>query len=204
MTQVLRRVDMVVQVAEDNRVRIPAVLDTGGASPNAVIESILMDCSRRVHQEGRWVFNQRLEVTLSPDGVTGKISVPSGCLFIDTTAEDEDKDIVQRGEVLYDRENDTEVFTEDVKVLVKNLYLPECADPHIRDYILADASLAYCMYRRDDERMPFLAARREAARRRAYNEELDKSDVNMLKNTDGRQFHGTTPTRRPRLWSNDV
>jgi hypothetical protein len=204
LSDVLTRLSMVQQVAEDNRVRIPAILDPGGTSPNAVIESILMDCSRRVHQEGRWVFNRRLKLTLSPDGVTGKISVPSGCLFIDTADVDEDKDIVQRGEVLYDRENDTEVFTKDVVVIVKNLYLPECADPHIRDYILADAAMAYCNFRRDDERLPFLAARRESAKRRAYGEELDKLDVNMLRSTDGRQFHGTVPTRRPRLWSNDT
>jgi len=199
MADVLGRLEMCLQIGMDNGQRLPNALDTDGTSNMAIVEQLLMDCSRRVHQEGRWVFNQKLELTLSPDVTDDKVYVPEGCLFIDMAGDDIGKDIVQRGEVLYDRTNDTEEFDDDVVVTVKNLYLPECADPHIRDYILADASWSYAMYRTDNERASALWSRREQAKRRAYTEELDKSDSNFLRGTDAAKFRGEARTQRIKL-----
>ena len=90
--------------------------DKAGLQDASIAQDILHNTSRQVQSRG-WIFNTDLQKSLSP-GSTGKIQIDSNVLRIDATAKvrSNKKDIVERGGFLYDRENNTDVFTDAVKV----------------------------------------------------------------------------------------
>lgn len=75
----------------------------------------LAEVSRAVQQHG-WHFNTEVGMTLAPDAFTGEIPLPTNCLSVDSTAEDQGLDVVQRGKRLYDRVNHTYAIGKPVKV----------------------------------------------------------------------------------------
>ena len=106
-----------------------------GLQDASIARQILSNISRAVQSKG-WVFNLDLQVTYTPDA-NGEINLGSNVLRIDTTSKvrSSTKDIVERGGKLYDRENNTSVFTDTVKVdrvIVLNFDdLPEAARRYI-------------------------------------------------------------------------
>ena len=102
-----------------------------GLQDASIARQILTNISRTVQSKG-WVFNLDLQVTYSPN-TNGEIILGSNVLRIDTTSKvrKSTKDIVERGGKLYDRENNTSVFTDDVvvdRVIVLSFNdLPEAA-----------------------------------------------------------------------------
>ena len=106
-----------------------------GLQDASIAKQILSNTSRAVQSKG-WVFNLDLQVTYTPDA-NGEINLGSNVLRIDTTSKvrGTTKDIVERGGKLYDRENNTSVFTDTVKVdrvIVLNFDdLPEVARRYI-------------------------------------------------------------------------
>ena len=106
-----------------------------GLQDASIAKQILSNISRAVQSKG-WVFNLDLQVTYTPDA-NGEINLGSNVLRIDTTSKvrGTTKDIVERGGKLYDRENNTSVFTDTVKVdrvIVLNFDdLPEVARRYI-------------------------------------------------------------------------
>ena len=106
-----------------------------GLQDASIARQILTNISRTVQSKG-WVFNLDLQVTYSPN-TNGEIILGSNVLRIDTTSKvrKSTKDIVERGGKLYDRENNTSIFTEDVvvdRVIVLNFNdLPEAARRYI-------------------------------------------------------------------------
>lgn len=101
--------------------------------------SVLDEVSRDVQSEG-WHFNTVNEVTLSPN-VNGEIFLTDDVLHIDTL--DHSKDIVQRGQQLFDRGDNTLVFDNDLKVTVT--YLLDFTELHeqARRYITLKASRVF-------------------------------------------------------------
>tara|TARA_B100000989_G_scaffold132376_3_gene98292 strand:+ start:23722 stop:24315 length:594 start_codon:yes stop_codon:yes gene_type:complete len=101
--------------------------------------SVLDEVSRSVQAEG-WHFNTELKVTLSPAG-DGTITLSDDILEVDTT--DISIDIAQRGLSLFDRSNNTSVFSKDLEVNLTRLLdftsLPEAA----RRYITLRASRVF-------------------------------------------------------------
>ncbi len=101
--------------------------------------SVLDEVSRSVQAEG-WHFNTELKVTLSPAG-DGTITLSDDILEVDTT--DTSIDIAQRGLSLFDRANNTSVFSKDLEVNITRLLdftsLPEAA----RRYITLVASRVF-------------------------------------------------------------
>ena len=99
------------------------------SAANAV--SILDETSKEVQSTG-WHFNTEREVTLSPSN--DKITLDADVLQVDHEGGD-NVDIVQRGTSLFDRKNNTDEFTTDIKVtVVKELpwdSLPEQARRYI-------------------------------------------------------------------------
>lgn len=93
--------------------------------------SVLDEVSREVQSDG-WYFNTEHNVTLSPN-VDGNIVLDSAVVEADVI--DSTLDIAQRGSKLYDRKNNTSVFTRDVKVNLTRLLdwddLPEPARRYI-------------------------------------------------------------------------
>lgn len=100
---------------------------------------VLDEVSRAVQAEG-WQFNTEINVVLSPAG-DATITLDDDVLEID--AIDTSIDIVQRGLSLFDRKNNTNLFTTDLKVNLTRLLdwtsLPEAA----RRYIVLRASRVF-------------------------------------------------------------
>lgn len=101
--------------------------------------SVLDEVSRAVQAEG-WQFNTELDVVLSP-AVDQTVTLDDDVMEID--AVDTRIDIVQRGLSLFDRKNNTNLFTDDLKVNLTRLLdwtsLPEAA----RRYIVLRASRVF-------------------------------------------------------------
>ena len=101
--------------------------------------SVLDEVSRSVQAEG-WHFNTELKVTLSPAG-DGTITLSEDILEVDTI--DTSIDIAQRGLSLFDRSNNTSVFSKALEVNLTRLLdftsLPEAA----RRYITLVASRVF-------------------------------------------------------------
>ncbi len=106
-----------------------------GLQDASIARQILSNISRAVQSKG-WVFNLDLQVTYTPDS-NGQIILGSNVIRIDSTSKvrSTSKDIVERGGRLYDRERNTSVFTDAVKVdrvVVLNFDdLPEAARRYI-------------------------------------------------------------------------
>jgi pantothenate kinase len=101
--------------------------------------SALDEISRAVQSDG-WQFNTEVNVSLSPAG-DGAITLSEDILELDPI--DTSIDVVQRGLSLFDRSNNTTVFTKDLKVNQTRLLdwdsLPEPA----RRYIVLRASRVF-------------------------------------------------------------
>ena len=128
---------------------INTMLSTIGESPVNMVEDtgnvdvviarqILQSVSREVQARG-WHFNTEKNYTITPDS-KGYLVLPNTVLKADTVYPDGSKDVVVRGNKLYDRENHTYVFTDAVKVEMTVLLtfdeLPEVA----RNYVTIRAS----------------------------------------------------------------
>ena len=102
-------------------------------------EETLDSVSRKVQAEG-WSFNTDYQMTLTRDSTTNEISVGTNVsrVVVDPY-EYYDIDVVQRGSRLYDRKNNTYVFSIDLKadmtVILEWDDLPE----HARVYIMHKA-----------------------------------------------------------------
>jgi len=79
---------------------------------------IALNFVRKVNRELQslgWYWNTEKNFPLTPNG-DGNILLPSNTLSVDTTAEDADVDAIQRGQLLYDRDNHSYKFTGPLKV----------------------------------------------------------------------------------------
>ena len=77
------------------------------SAANAV--TILEETSREVQSEG-WHFNTETEISLIGSAGDGKITLDEDVLQVDHDGT-EDVDLVQRGRSLFDRKNNTYIFT---------------------------------------------------------------------------------------------
>lgn len=99
----------------------------------ALAVSVLAETSREVQSEG-WHFNTEKKIKLEGNASTGTITLDEDILQVDHEGSD-DVDLVQRGRSLYNRTDNTEVFTSPVEVTVVRLLdfdkLPEQARRYI-------------------------------------------------------------------------
>lgn len=116
-------------------------LDVAGVASVAQAKRTLDTTMRAVQTRG-WAFNTEYNYTLNPD-VNGFIYLPNNTLEVDSWGVDADRDVVQRGTRLYDRDNHTFVFTKSISVMVILMLewdeLPEAA----RHYIAVYAARAF-------------------------------------------------------------
>lgn len=77
------------------------------------------------------------------EATTNQIVVPDGCLDIDTTGADSWKDLVQLGDHLYDRDNNTDQFDASVKCQYTLRYGFACLPYKLQQYIVAKATVAF-------------------------------------------------------------
>jgi len=90
--------------------------DLAGLSDASIAKQILDNVSRAIQSRG-WIFNTDLDVDMPIDQY-GEIHLSPDILRVDTTSRvrDGDTDIVERGRKLYDRQKQTFIFTQKVKV----------------------------------------------------------------------------------------
>lgn len=143
----MTRTEMVRLILKKNGRNPPSGLDTGANSEQGLAEEILDATSREVQVSKRWAFADRLEQDIVPDGTTSELYVPTGTLVVQSDAGDKDLDLVQVGEKLYDRKNDTYTFTTTTSVRVSLLYKPECLPMHVRIAVVFKAAAEFAAQR---------------------------------------------------------
>ena len=114
--------------------------DLAGLSDASIAEQILDNVSRAIQSRG-WIFNTDLDVQMTVDQY-GEIKLSPDILRVDTTSRvrNGDTDIVERGRKLYDRQNQTFIFTGKVTVhQIKLLVFEDLPEP-ARRYISIRAS----------------------------------------------------------------
>ena len=111
--------------------KVNDLTNLAGRSDAAIAKDILNNTSRAVQSRG-WTFNTHFDVILAPD-TEGQIELGTSILRIDTTSvvRSSQKDIIERANKLYDRQNNTHIFTDNVTVNTVTYFnfedLPEAA-----------------------------------------------------------------------------
>lgn len=100
----------------------------------SMARQILREVTTQVQEEG-WHFNTEIGWSLTPDAITGEITLPANCIQIDTTGGSALVDVTARGRRLYDRVNHTFVFggslTVDMVILLSFDEAPQAARHYI-------------------------------------------------------------------------
>lgn len=97
--------------------------------------------NREVQSKG-WHWNTEKDYPISPNG-DNDILLPSGTLAVDSTAEDRDRDVVQRGPRLYDRDNRTFSFQKPIKLKIVIALTFEDLPETARRYIALKAARVF-------------------------------------------------------------
>lgn len=171
-------------------------LDTAGRSDARLAEDVLDEVDIRIQGKG-WSYNIREAEELTYDG-SGFIQVPSGTIWIRSGGQDVWRDIVQIGGKLYDRDNNTDVFTS-------NLYCDycfrsnmECIPFEVRQYVVLKAAEEF-MIRYGDRLMgprnaffkiQLIQKALREARTDAKRFEAETGSHNVLATTEHRQRIG--------------
>ena len=185
---------------------VPA-LDTGGSSTAARVENVLDAEELKIQMESGWHYNTRENIALTPDGVTNKISVPTGCLQITANAVKYSRfqssgpdgvsaghNITQIGTYVYDLANNTFEFTDSIVLFRVRLRVSfECIPPVIREYIAEAAATRYCeQYMDDPRKCRYLREQEMAAQTRARRFNNEAADVNILDTPSARRMRGVS------------
>lgn len=142
--------------------------------------STLEEVSKEVQSEG-WHFNSEYGVTLSVNA--GVITVPSDAIRIDP--QDTSIDVVQRGQSLFDRKNNTSTFTKDLKVNLLRLLDWNSLPEEARRYITLRASRVFQGRIVGSKELEALIARDEyQARARLEEADYGSSDRTIFDNYD--------------------
>ena len=174
---------------------VNSISDTNSLPISAVTATTVLDeVSREVQAEG-WHFNTEESVLISP-ALDGTITLDDDIIEIDP--HDNTLDIVQRGASLYNRTDNTSVFTADVAIdLVRWLdwdSLPEVA----RRYIILRASRVFQGRMVGSEELTSIIARDEYMARASLMETDSRtSDRTVFDNFDAAFRIGTN---RPRFY----
>lgn len=170
-----------------------SALDTSGLSVQAQAERYLDDADLACQARG-WHFNTRSNVTLTRNA-SNKISVPESTYRIDTMGTDGDKDVTVVGGYLFDLENNTDVWSQDLVVTYVSKAAFTDLPQTFADYIISEAAFLFNRSHKKDKDLDALL-QAEVARRssEARREDNDRSDVNVLNTQDMNQLRG-----RPRM-----
>jgi hypothetical protein len=155
-------------------------LDGAGLDAEAA-ENLIQETSASVQIRGFW-FNREIH-QLAPSG-SGHLLIPANSLSIDTTGLSADLDLIQRGSKLFDRKNNTYVFTAPVEVEIVACLPWDDLPPAAR---LAIATLAASTLQErllsSDALTKQLTARAKEAMAMLIRDDLRASDANMLRDS---------------------
>jgi hypothetical protein len=120
---------------------LPSASESNALVDAVVAESVLREIARDVLQEG-WHFNTNIDYAIAPD-VSGYINVPTNTLSLELTKYFPTQDVTLRGVKMWDRENNTYVFTETLKFnIIMFLDLIDLPEP-ARRYITIRAARTF-------------------------------------------------------------
>ncbi len=164
--------------ADSGRAQINDLTTSGPAAGIAL--RLLTEASREIQSSG-WTFNTECNVTLARD-VDGFLFIPVDILRVD--ADDASIRTVKRGDKLYDRENNTFVWKQDVKVTLVRLLtfvdLPET----FKNWVTHAASVRYESTTVGSRPLGLrLQADLRIAQALALKEEIDTADVSIFGGT---------------------
>lgn len=157
---------------------VNSVTDTGLIEADQALARL--DKTSRAVQTRGWVWNTLKNYTLEPD-TDGNIILPTSTVEVDTVGRSQHKDLVRRGNKLYDRDNNTfnigaSVYV-DITLFLDFEDLPEAA----RNYITMRAarkfqqrvfgSVELSQFDREDEQTAWFEL---------LDAEADSADYNML------------------------
>lgn len=176
-----------------------SALDTGGLSAAAHAERFI-DAADRSCQARGWHFNTRRGVLLSRDSVTNKIAVPASTYHIDTDGSSKHVDVTVVGGNLYDLENNTDVWAQDLYVTyvahADFTDLPEA----FADYVVTEAAYQFNRFHKKDQALDSMLKDELALRWvRLRQADDDRADVNVLNTGEMNQIRG-----RPRMRDRSV
>lgn len=134
VTTKLEAVNFMLTMAGEHTVS--ALSTSSIASFESIAEDLLDATSKGIQSEGI-NCNTETKIKLTPDSVTNKIAVPSDAIGID--AYYTSKEVVRRGDYLYDKTDHTFEFSNDLYVDI--IYALDFTDlpEAVRKYILAKA-----------------------------------------------------------------
>lgn len=149
-------------------------------SQNVDVENairVLDRVNRQVQSKG-WSFNHVNDTKLNRDLTTNKIKWQDDLLYIVGT---DGTKYVQRGEYVYDFDNQTDIFDSDIEVelirLIDFEYMPSVA----RDYIVAKASRIFQSQTLDDDTIgQNLLAQEQEAWAALQEYEMELGDYSMF------------------------
>ena len=106
----------------------------------AIAYDTLIQVAREIQSEG-WTFNTEQDYPFTPDS-NNEILIPSNVLQIDISAEtgNQEMDVIRRSRKLYDQQEHTYTFTEELKCDVVWLFDWVDLPRPIQDYITARAA----------------------------------------------------------------
>lgn len=103
-----------------------------GVADAVIARQVLQEIMVQVQEEG-WHWNTEENIRLSPDMNTKTITVPYGCIQADSR--DRSKNVVVRGQRLYDKTNHTFLFESsvlvDMTILLEFTDIPQAARHYI-------------------------------------------------------------------------
>lgn len=153
--------------------------------PEAVKATRFLDkTTKRVLAIG-WHCNVDRNYTLTPD-INGYIGIPGDTTRVDTDGNDKGRNVTVRDAggalYLYDLDNATFVFTKAIKVTLIRLFdFDKIGMPALREYIAYLAAEEYQQSEMSSVALDgFLKERRMTAYGLLMDEELDRSDANMI------------------------
>ena len=138
------KAEAIAQILEHSgHLAATGIVNANANSNYAVAERWLDRWDQKVQARG-WDCQTEREVELTPDG-SGFITVPSGTIWINSSGCDYGRDIVQRGNRLYDRKHSTYVFlsTETITCEYALRLEFECLPDHVANLIIMQAALSF-------------------------------------------------------------
>ena len=155
-------------------------------------KATLEEYNREVQSLG-WKFNTEEDYKLVTDS-NNKIAIPLDALQIDP--DDNAKKYVQRGQFLYDTDNHTDTFTQNVKVTLV-FYLDYETLPEIaRRYIAIKAARAFFRRERKDPDQDTITAREEYEAKANADRMYARVADQTLLSTGTVRGHRRSPLRR--------
>lgn len=122
-----------------------------GAGVESDAERFVDEENRKLQNENRWSITQRYDVELIPDPTTKYITLPTGAQVTSVYGISFHKNIVAVGDRLFDQDNNTFEFDENLRVKVSYLYGVECIPEHLQNLVAARAALQLVKKRRDTQ-----------------------------------------------------